>query len=56
MERDNLQQRAEIVPPCDYSHAQFALQALVDRLFDESDTRAFLILNKYFLKEEVENE
>jgi hypothetical protein len=54
MERDGLQQRAETVPPCETAVEQFALQALVDRLFTESDARVFLILNKYFQGESNE--
>lgn len=53
MERD--MSHNEAVPPCNDTLDQFALQALVDRLFTESDARAFQILNKYFNKEN-ENE
>ena len=43
----------ENAPQCYDELDKFALQALVDRLFAESDRRVFLILNKYF-KEETE--
>jgi hypothetical protein len=45
----------EDTPSCYDDLDHFALQALVDRLFTESDARVFQILNKYFL-EEKENE
>lgn len=56
MERDTYQFNAESIPPCNTQLEQFALQALVDRLFAESDARVFLTLNKYFQKEEVDHE
>ena len=52
MERVGNQYNAENLPhEIAFSPEQLALQALVDKLFAESDARVFQILSKYFQEE-----
>ena len=54
MERVGNQYEAENLPHAIvFSPEQLALQALVDKLFAESDARVFAIQNQYFQEEDM---